>query len=833
MRRTGRWLLIWLVGLVLTMGTALGAPDRVVDQTGALSSTQRTALANGLAQHAIPYYVLFASAPTQDDLANLAHRYRNDQKLPADAVLIAIAKEQRLVYFMTQVDGPVDKAFVAQTGQGFSQSTNQMLQAFRGPAGRGDFVGAVMAVADTVDRLVPTLAGSGVTATPGGGTTSGATTAPSPGPSSVPSPGYTPVPSPGPSSVPSSGSRSPYTPLPSRAPSKPISPLVPIGVVALGGAGWWTVEALRYRRQRKQGLQERDAYAGTLLAIQGELPLLQRYEGAETHALVTQASAAIDAALAQHLEGETSRQTAEGAARVGRMIKARRTMRSAADSFAAAAASTKAAEEAWAPAAEALRQWDDRLAAAHQAHQAADQALGAAKQATEWPLGALVERVTATADSLANLEQLRQSDPIRAYRLLADLQASLTDLQGDIQRLQPLHQELQVAEQEASQLGGRRNSLAQAHDLRWVEGDPAQPIQQALSARARGLGVLPLGKVDEADSDLATTKALLAEAATLLDRYQTAIQTLPGLEAAVAERNSLVASLIQEASRLVEELTSRFDPADLQDVGDVATDLRAYLAKGQELAGAIPGWRSPSVQRLLTAHDEATAFLARWAPLEQQLNQLRARPAELEAILKEAEAQIDRLGDRTARAERTIVGEHLRLTGSLQDRLDALRERVSELEELGRRQRRPAGALRELARRAADQAADLLRDVEQLAQEAQYARAELARMQRTMTGMGRYSRYDRGGWMGQMDASMRAAEAAFQMGLYAEVLQHAHHVHHFHDELLAEFRRHEQQQQQHHHRSSTDFGSSGGGGSFGGGGGGGSDTGSTGGGGSW
>jgi uncharacterized membrane protein YgcG len=44
MRRLGVWLLVPLVAFVLTVGTALGAPERVTDRAGALSASQRIAL---------------------------------------------------------------------------------------------------------------------------------------------------------------------------------------------------------------------------------------------------------------------------------------------------------------------------------------------------------------------------------------------------------------------------------------------------------------------------------------------------------------------------------------------------------------------------------------------------------------------------------------------------------------------------------------------------------------------------------------------------------------------------------------------------------------------
>lgn len=809
MRRTAQFLLVLLLGLFLTTGAALGAPERVVDQAGALSESQRTALVNGLTKRAIPYYVhiIEAANGTQNDLADQAQAWYNGQQLPKESVLITIAMKERFVDFRTDLDGPVDQAIMKQTGEGFNAQISQMVEAFKGPAGRGDFTGGVLAVADLVDRLAPSLSSAGAPATAPG-------TLPSPGPSGSPSPG-TPAPS--------QGSTAPFPPPPTQQPTEsiadePLSPAIPVGLVSVGLLTWWSIAAFRYRKQRRQGLQVRDGYAGDLLNLQNELPLLRRYEGAETRALCDQTGAAIDAALAKHLEGETARESAEGAARFGRMIKSRRTMLAATEAYKAAETLAAIAAEAWRPAAEALRQWDETLPQGQKAQQESAATLQATKSATGWPLGALQNRLDATLQELQRLVQLRETDLVQSYRRLLELIEDLGALQSDTARVQPLHASLQQVQPDAARLGERRQGMQKAHDLRWVEGDPARGIQGALAEQERGLVLLQAGQVAEADGALATAASLLAEAESLLGRYQTAIEALPALEAKVKEQTAGLTPLIQEAGRILTDLNAQYDESDWHDVADLVEVLSQYRSQGVELTGSIPAWRSPSVQQLLTAHDQSVAFLGTWAPLEERLNQLRARPAELERIARQAAEAQARLADELARCDEVIVRENLMLTEILADRMEALRKRLAEVERLATSQPRPVRAWLEQANQAAQQAHVLQDDIEQLGYQAQQARAALIQIQARLGSAGRYHRYDRGGWASQMDASLRAAEHALALGLYHEVMQHAHEADTFHAALEQEFHRQQEEEERarraQEEAAASSSSTSGGGGSF-------------------
>lgn len=821
MRRRGLWFLVSLLALCMTMGVALGAPERVTDQAGALSASQRTALTNGLAKRAIPYYVhIVASADgTLDDLADQAQAWFNDQGLPDQAVLITIAMQEHFVEFRTRTDGPLDQAFVKETGEGFAAHTAKMVQAFQGPARREDFPGAVLAAVDLIDRLVPGVSGAGA---PG----SAAPSSTAPG-SSVP--GSTAPSSATPGSVtPGAPTSSTYIPPfpapPSQQPrfesiaDEPLSPAIPAGIVGLGLLTWWSVAAFRYRKMRRQGIKARDAYAGNLLALQDELPLLRRYEGAETRALCDQTQAAIDAALAKHLEGETERQSAEAVAKWGRMIKARRTMLAATQAYTEAEALTAAAAEAWRPAAEALRQWDEALPKAKGAQQESAKGLQVTQTATLWPLKGLQDRLTATGEELERLVQLRETDLVQSYRRLLELIEDLGALQADLARVEPLRDSLEQLPITAAHLSERRRGMQAAHSLRWVESDPDRSVQGALAERERGLTLLQAGQVADADAGLATASFLLAEADDLLNRYQAALQALPELESKVRQQTDSLGALVQEAGHILTDLTNQYDEADYHDVADLAEALGQYRAKGFELAGSLPTWRSPAVQQYLAAYDQSTAFLAAWAPLEERLNGLRSRPAELAETARRAVEAQARLADQLAEGEGIIVRENLLLSEILADRLGALRKRLTEVERLATSQRRPVRAWLEQATQAAQQASQLRDDIEQLAYQAQQARAALIQIQARLGSAGRYSRYDRGGWTGQMDASLRAAEHALAMGLYHEVMHYAHEADRFHAALEHEFhRQQEEEDRARRAREQTAMSSSsstGGGGSF-------------------
>lgn len=797
MRRTVRFVLIVLLAFWLTMGAALAAPARVIDQAGALSESQRLALTNGLTKRAIPYYlhVIEAANGTQNDLADQAQAWYNGQQLPKGSVLITIAMKERLVDFRTALDGPLDQAIIKQTGEGWGAQIDQMLQAFRGPAGRGDLAGGVLAAADVIDRLAPSLSGTGAA---GPGT-------PAPGPTSP-------------------TTNAPYPPPPSEPivfesiADEPLSPAIPAGLVSLGLLTWWAVAAFHYRKQRRQGLQHRDAYAGNLLALQDELPLLRRYEGAETRALCDQTQAAIDAALAKHLEGETERQSAEAVARFGRMIKARRSMLAATAAYQAAQTLAATAAEAWRPAAEALRQWDETLPQAQGAQAGSTDALQATQGATGWPLGALQERLRWNTEHLQSLVKLRETDLVQSYRRLVDLIAELGALQADTARVEPLHHSLQQVPPAAARLTERRQGMQTAHDLRWVEGDPARSIQGALAEQERGLGLLTAGQVADADSALATASTLLTDADGLLGRYQTAIEALPGLEAQVREQTAGLGALIQEAGRILADLNAQYDEADWHDLADLAEALGAYRTQGFALAGSLPTWRSPAAQQFLGAHDQSVAFLAAWAPLADRLTHLRTRPAELEAIARQATEAQARLADALAKGEAIIVRENLLLTDSLADRLKSLQRRLAEIDRLATAQRRPVRAWLEQANQGAQQAQALHDDIEQLAYQAQQARAALIQIQGRLGSAGRLQRYDRGGWTGQLDSSLHAAEHALALGLYHEVLQHAHEADRFHAALEAEFQRQQEEEERSRRAqeqvAASSSSTSGGGGSF-------------------
>ncbi|MDF2630072.1 MAG: hypothetical protein K0R39_3903 [Symbiobacteriaceae bacterium] len=773
MTRKALLLVTWLCALLVLVGrpaAAATSPAGIVnDESGTFSAQQLAQLDEALSGLTVPFRVIVVNTafpggrPADADVQfqNYADRLLQE-RVPPDAVLVTVSMQDRLVDFRVWADGPVNQAFLDKAGRQFGDFSGAMLDAYRGPARAGDVPGGIIAAARVVEGVV---AAPPVTVPD---------PAPSPSPSPSPAPSY-PSPAPSyPSPAPSLPGETVWTgPNPQTPPANPW-PWVG-GVALLGTAVYWTVAFRRYRIALREALEVRDRFLGGLLELmERDLPLARKYQGEETLAKVTAASAAVDTALHTEQEAEALRLQAERFAKFQRFARARSTMKQATEAYQRAEALFRDAEKAWEPVVDAMLNWEKDQADVGAKLAATGTALSAEKVRTGWPLTDLGARLGREEAQLTLARSSRDEDPVRAVRLAREAGAAADVLSADLGAVPGLTEALAAQRKRRAAAEASVELARRELGLRFVELPPEPPLARTLQAEEDAATALPPGEVGRVRESLALARAASDEAEAIVARYREALKQYPEKSAALSRE--LAAALPSEerlAANTLGDLRARFAAEDWDDVRTVADDLARFQAEARGALAEVARMTGPAVQLYLQAVTLLDDMLARREALGEQLKVLTARPGALEALAAEARQSLAALDRSLTEADEVALNGRVILPSDVAAQLDDARRTYRLAQQQGQEVPLPANRWARAAADGAAVAAAALQAVREVARLAAAARAELARAQSEGNSALGYERYDRRGNAMTLRGALVSAESALAAGHYQAALADA------------------------------------------------------------
>lgn len=747
--------------LALIMTLAMGAtsvfaeksPGGVVDdRTGEWTAAELKALEDNLANRPYAYRVIILEeafsgrepADAVERFGEMADELLETASVPKDAVLITIAMKERLVDFRVWEEGSVQSAFYDARGSGFNAYTEDMLSAFAGPAGRGDFGAGIVAAANRIETMAKP-SGSGHTSP---GTASPGTSRP------------TPVPTP--------------VPTPARPSVNAGQVAIVLVVIVVGAAGLVQVAfTLRYRRRHKDAVAVRDGFVGDLVKMhQQELPLARNYDGDETRESVRAASEAADRAFAAFQAGNDSLAEAEGLARKWRTGAASSVLVKVKRSFDEAAAAYAEAQKAYAPVAEAIHQWDDAAALTAASRQAAESGAAELQTRTGWGLAKLKERIQAAIGRQSAADQARAEDPVLAIRLVREANTLFAEIKVDLDRLTAQRDAYDAQRQDGQKAKAEIEQTRTALGLRFVEGDPNDALAKAHKQEALAAERMPLGDVEGADEALEGARNAVAEVRTILANYREAVEQYPIKRQALIEGAASLASDQPTADGVVAKLTGSYAREDFADVLNVP----AHMAKLEQdiwaVADEVSGLVRPEVQHYLSAHRILTDYLTEVANVQARLKLLVERPDRLAEMEEQARQHLSQAEGEWAAAQQRSAQVGLLLPADLSDRWRRLDQQLGEARSLLGMRPVPANRASQAVAQVLEMATGLRRSVEELAGRAIAARERLQQAQRESTAALVYSRF---GPMHvtTLQRALAAAEQALAAGRYDQALAEA------------------------------------------------------------
>lgn len=743
--------------LALIMTLAMGAtsvfaaksPGGVVDdRTGEWSAAELKDLEDKLANRRFAYRVIiledaFAGQNLSDAQEEARFGELADELLadaPKDAVLITIDVKERLVDFRVWEEGPIQSAFYEARGSSFRSFTDDMLNAFGGPAGRGDYSGGILAAADRIEALAKAPAA-----------------APSPSPGTA-----RPVP----------------VPVPVPTPARPSVNAGQVGIVlvviVVGVAGLVQITfTVRYRRRHKEALGVRDGFVGGLVKMhQQELPLARNYDGDETRESVQAASAAADRAFAAFQAGNDTLAEAEGLARKWRTGAASAVLAKARRSFDEAAAAYAEAQKAYAPVAEAIHQWDDAAALTAASRQAAETGAAELRNRTGWGLPRVQERIEAAIGRQSDADQARTEDPVAAIRLAREANTLFAEITVDLDRLTAQRDAYDAQRQDSQKAKAEIEQTRTSLGLRFVEGDPNDNLAKARKQEALAAERMPLGDVEGADEALEAARSAVAEVRTILANYREAVEQYPAKRQAATQGAGALASDQVTARGVIQQLSGRYAAEDWSDVKELPAEMAGLERRIAAGLDEVARLARPEEQRYLQAYRMLNDWLAELKSLESRLALLVERPSRLEEMEQQARQHLSQAEVEWAAAQPRSSQVGLVLPFDLSDRWRRLDQQLSEVRSLLGMRPLPVSRASQAADQAMEWAAGLRRSVEELARQALAARERLQRAQQEATAALVFSRF---GPMHvtTLQRALAAGEQALAAGRYDQALAEA------------------------------------------------------------
>ncbi|HYF79532.1 MAG TPA: hypothetical protein VD973_20695, partial [Symbiobacteriaceae bacterium] len=598
-----------------------------------------------------------------------------------------------------------------------------------------------------------------------------------PAPTPAPTPTPVPTPAPAPAPVVTYPSPSPgdtvWSGPETRTP--PANPWPWVGGIALlGTAAYWTVAFRRYRLALRDALEVRDRFLGELLELmERDLPLARKYQGEETLASVTAASAAADAALHAEQDAEALRHKAERFAKFQRFSRAASVMRDATAAYQRSEASFQEAKQTWEPVVDALLNWEKDQADVGSRLAAAGAALSAEKVRTGWPLTDLGARLSREEAQLTLARSSRDNDPVRAVRLAREAGAATEVLTSDLAALPGLTRALEEQRQRRAAAEASVETARRELGLRFVELPPEPALARTLEAEQDAASALPPGETARVRDSLAAARAASDEAEAIVVRYREALKQYPEKSAALSAELAILPGEERLAADTLGDLRARFAAEDWEDVRTVADDMARLQTEARGALTEVARMTGPAVQLYLQAVTLLDDMLARRTALGEALTVLTARPGALEALAAEARNSLAALDRSLTEADEVVQSNRLLLPADVAAQLDDARRTYHLAVQQGHEVPLP---VHRWARAAADGAAvasaalDAVREVARLAAA---ARAELARAQSEAHSALGYERYDRRGNAMALRSSLTAAEANLIAGHYQMALAQA------------------------------------------------------------
>ncbi len=768
--------LIFLTVLLTLLGAAVPAfgqksPTGVVDdQSNRLSATQLERLDQGLSGKRFAYRVLIVEKAFPEEnpsdkearFSALTAQWVEELQLPDDAVLIAVAMEERLVDFRVWEDGAVNATYRQETGRAFGDHSSIFLAAFREPAGSGDIPGGILAAVEAMEVAVAKSPGN--------------TTSPTPPPvSTVPpvtsAPPVSTRPGDGSSAVPVAAS--------------PVTEGSPViwwwllsGAGGVGGIAW-TAQGVGYRRRRRETLAVRDRFLGDLLGMmQRDIPLARNYDGDETRRHAQEAVAYSERALQVQQTGEEQRKEAERRAGLLRFISASQMMHRARLAYEEAADAFGKARQAYAPILEAVQEYDVALAGARNEERKAKQSLSAAQTETAWSLPVLVGRLEAQATTLKQAEADRQEDPVRALRLVREATSGCQDVSSSLETLSALR--TQYAEQQRSRMAaeGEVENARRTLGLRFVEQNPNESLARALAQEQAMVQRMPEGDVPGAEAALQAAVSAVREALGIVEAYRKALAEYPGKMAQLARELDATEGEAEVARRVLGDLAQRYAAEDWADLEPLPGAMSTLLGNARPGLDKVTELTSPAEQRYLQAVSLLDSWLGEREALRTQHLTLLGRPDQLAQLAEQASARLAQAVE-SLRAALSVVSRHgLRLQPQFERQREQVEGEVAGAHRLGEQRPLPANRWARVAGEAADRAAAFYQAMEDLARQAAEARRQLEHARHAAHRALSYESYDRSG-ASSMRHALSAAEFAVSDGRYDEALAMAGQAIHF------------------------------------------------------
>ncbi len=790
--RSGLMLLLCFMVTLLSIASpavAATSPGGVVDdRAGIFSAAELAQLEDELAGRRFAYRVIIleeAFAGPEPADAEARFQAMTDELLadvPRDAVLITIAMKEGLVDFRAWRDGPVQDAYREATGRAFADSIDRIMDAFVPRAADGDMAGAIAAAADRIETLA--AAPAQPAPSPGGS----GTARPSPGPGTS-----SPAPSPGPggSAAPPSGSGGQA---PGGAGARSAGPgligLVLAGLAALVAAALELALFLQYRRSHRACLELRNSFVSGLVKLhEQDLPLARNYDGPETRDHVQAAAAAADRAFDAYRAGSEKLAEAERLARRWRFGAGTRALDQVHKAFTQAAAANREAQEAYAPVSAAVHGWEGAVSETSTQRDRAAGALADLRGRTGWVLAHLQERVDAAARVQQAAESDRTEDPVRALRLMQEAGEAFAAVGADVARLAGQQQAHAAQQQDAGKARAEIEEVRVSLGLRFVEEDPVQALERALKQQDRAAERMALGDVDGAQEALEGGQSALDDVRAILARYREAVEQYPAKRQALAEGAGWLAGSQGPARALIEQLAARYaaeDWADVRDLPEALADLERRARADLEEAGRLT---EPDVQRYLEAYRLLNERLAELAALRERAELLAVRPDRLAEAEGAAREQLARAEREWAAAQEVVARNGLVLPRDLAERWNRIDGWLGEARRLlaerplrvGRVGREAAGAL--------EMASALRRSAEELARQAEKARARLRQARAEATAALVHSRFHPTA-AAALQRALDAGEHALAAGRYNQALSEAEAAIRSARQLVAAYQRH-------------------------------------------
>jgi len=773
-------LLLSLLAVLLAIAlpaVAATSPGGVVDdRAGIFSDDELVQLEDALTGRRFAYRVVileeaFAGPEPADGMTrfqSMAADLMSELSVPRNGVLITVAMKEGLVDFRVWEDGSVQSAFRRATGQPFEDFSDLMVDDFAGPAIEGDFAGAVRAVADRIESLAAEPAPG--PSSPGTGVASPAKPAPSPGSSTTvtPPPGRTAV----------------------RSWSLGLAGLVLAGLAALIAGILELALFLQYRRSHRACIERRNSFVPGLVKLhEQDLPLGRNYEGPETRDHVQAAAAATDRAFDAYRAGSEKLDEAERLARRWRFGAATRALDEVLKAFGRAADAHREAQEAYAPVSAAILGWNDAVTETASRREGAAQAIADLQGGTGWALPGLQEELEDAVRLQQAAEADRAEDPVRALRLMQEAGQAFAAVGADAARLGELRQAHAAQQQDAARARSEIEELRVSLGLRFVEEDPVAALERALKEQARAVERMSLGDVVGAGEALAGGQAALDDVRAILARYREAVGQYPAKRQALTEGAAWLAGGQGPARAVIDQLAARYaaeDWADVRDLPEAMADLERRARVGLEEAARLT---QPEVQRYLEAYRLLNDRLAELAALRERAELLQARPDRLAEAEGAARDQLVRAEREWAAAQQVVAAQGLVLPRTLSERWSRIDGWLGEVRLLlaerplrvGRAGREAAGVL--------EMAGGLRRSAEELARQAETARARLRQARTEASAALVHSRFSPSA-ASALQRALDAGERALAAGQYEQAIAEADSAMASARALVAAYQRH-------------------------------------------